>query len=160
MTTFDRSLNQIPPHPEAQTGRLVVEGSFLEWGVVESSPVAECGNQVEAPQAVEMASHWEAEASAGLVRRTGSVGMEGMACRDQGALRQGRRAGQEVGKKVGGEGKQLTGNKSGRKPVSRTTSNGERRWGYTSYEKGRISKVDNMGSSLIGRSFDNKCIVG
>ena len=136
--------------------RLVAEGSFLEWGVVESSPVAGCGNQVEVRQAVEMASHGEAEASVGLVRRKGSAGMAGMASRDQGALRQGRRAGQEVGRKVGEKGQQLTGNKSGRKTGSRSTSNGEGRRGYTSCDKGRISKVDDMGASLIGRSFGNK----
>lgn len=61
--------------------------------VVESFPAAECGNQVEARQAVEMASHLEVEASVGLVRRKDSAGMAEMASRDQGVLRQERIAG-------------------------------------------------------------------
>lgn len=49
------------------------------------------------------------------------------------------------------KGKQLTGNKPGWKTVTRTARNGERRWGHASYDEGRISKVDETGTSIIER---------
>lgn len=133
---------------------LVAEGSFLEWVVVENFPVAECGNQVGARQAEEMASHWEAWASGGLEHPKGWVGMAGMASRDLAALQQVRRAGQEKDPKGMREGNNSRGMKPAGGPFPGPPAIGKGSGGIPPASKVELANVDDTGTTLVERSFE------